>query len=99
MLPRSIRSLPARLACGAALLLVACGGTDTASTDDDTSDVTSKTYELYFTNPLPDVIARGELQASDVGALATTKIAGGPAPDVRLAALIDTAKGTGCSVL
>ena len=56
-------------------------------------------FEVYFTNPLPDLIARGDLKASDVGALATKQIGQGAAPDKRLVKLIDGATGAGCSVL
>src|SRR5260221_407240 len=75
-----------------------CGGQVDESAYDE-SDLAQKGFELYFTNPLPDLIARGEIKAADVGALATQQIASGSAPDKRLVKLIDSATGSGCSVL
>ena len=83
-----------------ATALVACSGTpDGAEQGEDTSDVKAATFELFFTNPLPDLVARGEVQQKDAEDLIATKIAGGPAPDARLVQLIDQTKGHGCSVL
>jgi phosphatidylserine/phosphatidylglycerophosphate/cardiolipin synthase-like enzyme len=87
-----------RLASLAALALVACGAPADPTAEGD-SDLTEGKFELYFTNPLPDLIARGDLKADDVGDLATESIAGGPEPDKRLVKLIDGASGHGCSVL
>jgi phosphatidylserine/phosphatidylglycerophosphate/cardiolipin synthase-like enzyme len=76
-----------------------CGGSFDEEAAADEADLAKKGFELYFTNPLPDLITRGDIKAADVGALATKQIASGNQPDVRLVKLIDSATGAGCSVL
>ncbi len=88
-----------RLIFAAAMALAACSGSADEEEGTDTSDATSAPFELYFTNPLPDLIARGDVDAAALGELARTKIASGPEPDKRLVSLIDSAKGKACSVL
>lgn len=88
-----------------ALSLVACGGGGGESSDadavtgDDDEIVSEAKVELFMTSPIDDLVARGEIKASDLGPLATTKIADGSEPDKRLVKLIDSAKGKKCSVL
>jgi phosphatidylserine/phosphatidylglycerophosphate/cardiolipin synthase-like enzyme len=82
-----------------ALAFAACGGGSGADEASDDSDLTSGKIELFFTNPLPDLIARGEVNAADVAGLDTSVVGSGPAPDKRLVQLIDSAKGKSCSVL
>ncbi len=81
-----------------ATALAACSGSPDAQQGEDTSDVKATPFELFFTNPLPDLVARGQVKQEDAEAL-EIKIAGGPAPDLRLVQLIDQTKGAGCSVL
>ena len=92
---KTVRSL----ALAAAATLAACSAPPDAVETDDANEVKASTFELFFTNPLPDLVQRGQVKQADAEDLIDTKIAGGPAPDARLVQLIDATKGHGCSVL
>src|SRR5438132_14205689 len=76
------------------------------SVDDGSQNATESTYELFFTNPIPQMLAAGTVTdgAKDANGntwsdLAKVDVGEGRKLSDRLVRLIGTAKGTGCSVL